>query len=68
MQGGAAIAERGVRGRSSQRSRGRANAADGPFSAADWILGWGAAAEVLEPERLRQEIATEARKIAEREA
>jgi len=32
-----------------------------------WILGWGAGAEVLEPERLRREIAAEARKIAERE-
>ncbi len=32
-----------------------------------WILGFGAAAEVLEPASLRREIATEARKIAERE-
>ena len=33
-----------------------------------WILGWGAGAGVLEPERLRHGIAAEARKIAEREA
>ncbi len=52
----------------SQRARERANAADGPFSAAGWILGWGAGAEVLEPARLRGEIAAEARKIAERDA
>jgi predicted DNA-binding transcriptional regulator YafY len=31
-----------------------------------WILGWGAAAEVLEPESLRRAIAAEARKIADR--
>ena len=31
-----------------------------------WILGWGAGAEVLEPERLRREIAAEARKMADR--
>ncbi len=32
------------------------------------VLGWGAAATVLEPERLRREVAAEARKIAERDA
>jgi predicted DNA-binding transcriptional regulator YafY len=31
-----------------------------------WIQGWGAAAEVVEPARLRREIAAEARKIADR--
>lgn len=30
------------------------------------VRGWGAAAEVVEPERLRREIAVEGRKIAER--
>ena len=33
-----------------------------------WVLGFGAAAEVLEPEALRREIAAEARKIADRDA
>jgi WYL domain len=51
----------------SQRAREGDNAAGGPFSAAGWILGWGAGAEVPEPARLRREIAAEARKIAERE-
>ncbi len=31
-----------------------------------WVLGFGAAAEVLEPESLRREIAAEARKLADR--
>jgi predicted DNA-binding transcriptional regulator YafY len=33
-----------------------------------WVFGFGAAAEVLEPDSLRREIAAEARKIADREA
>ena len=33
-----------------------------------WVFGFGAAAEVLEPEILRREIAGEARKIADRDA
>ncbi len=51
----------------SQRAREGDNAAGGPFSAAGWILGWGAAAEVLEPDRLRREAAAKARKLAERD-
>lgn len=38
----------------------------GTFEVRRWILGFGAAAEVLEPASLRREIAAEARKIAER--
>ena len=40
----------------------------GTFEVKRWVLGFGAAAEVLEPASLRREIAAEARKIAERDS
>jgi hypothetical protein len=39
---------------------------EGTWEIRQWILGWGAAAECLEPERLREEIGREAREMGVR--